>query len=307
MDFAAIVLVGPGDIEVARMQDLLQSLAHFEPGCAHYVVVDGGGETRSLIDSVPRLPGAVSIIKDPLTGRALPMGANGICMGVLLGLARVFELQTCSFALKLDTDALVIGPFAKAIDAFIRGRAEAGTAGCIGGTCNRNDSRFRAELKEKSSLLNLPSLRSRLDPLGPTPVGVTTEQREALRHISFHVDAAVEHGYFATEYCQGGSYAVSAELTSRMAARGYFESIPYLRYLNLSEDVLMGMYTRAAGMSVCDFSAPGQSFGIQWRGLAYPPEELLSAGYSLIHSVKTDRRYREVELREFFKARRPAS
>jgi hypothetical protein len=52
------------------------------------------------------------------------------------------------------------------------------------------------------------------------------------------------------------------------------------------------------------FSGYNEPLGIQARGLAYSPQNLLQLGYSIIYSVKNDLQHSESEVRQFFRAKR---
>ncbi len=67
---------------------------------------------------------------------------------------------------------------------------------------------------------------------------------------------------------------------------------------------MMGVYCALVGLKSVDFSDRDEPFGIQARGLAYPPETLLRMGYSIVHSVKNNPQYNESEVRQFFRLRR---
>jgi hypothetical protein len=89
-----------------------------------------------------------------------------------------------------------------------------------------------------------------------------------------------------------------------MAVNGYLEDPLKWQYLPLGEDVIISMYTYAIGLRLEDFSDVGEPFGVQWRGLPYPPQDLLSRGHSVIHSVKNDRQLGEDGIRQFFEGHR---
>ena len=90
----------------------------------------------------------------------------------------------------------------------------------------------------------------------------------------------------------------------RLFAAGCFDHPEDWLPLPVPEDVMMGMLTRTAGLECRDFSARGEPFASNYRGLAYGPRETLRRKHVLIHSVKTDPRFSERVLRRFFRAQR---
>ena len=68
----------------------------------------------------------------------------------------------------------------------------------------------------------------------------------------------------------------------------------------------MSLHAYACRHELLDLSAPGQPFGVQWKGLAFAPDKLVPLGYSLIHSVNTDESHDERSLRDYYaRLRRP--
>jgi hypothetical protein len=122
--------------------------------------------------------------------------------------------------------------------------------------------------------------------------------------IEAQLNSAYRNGYVGKEYCQGGIYVLPFRTLERMFQFGCFEYPEDWLPLAVPEDVMMGMFTRTVGLESTDFSMPGEPFGSNWRGLAYSPEEMLRRGHALIHSVKSDPQYSELELRRFFKSHR---
>ncbi len=53
-------------------------------------------------------------------------------------------------------------------------------------------------------------------------------------------------------------------------------------------------------------AADGDAFGVKHVGLPDTPQRLLDRGYSVIHSVKSDARVGEEEIRAFYRQRRAA-
>ena len=75
---------------------------------------------------------------------------------------------------------------------------------------------------------------------------------------------------------------------------------------HFSEDVVLSMYVCATGLRLHGMTADGEPFAVQHYGLPDTPERLVERGYSVIHSVKSDTRFSEAAIREFYRKRREA-
>lgn len=323
---AVLVLVGPDDVEVARAEDLFASLRGCEPAVACALVVDDSPVERGLAERLwLRAPADVMLLSRPCTGAGTER--RGALTGLTLAaLSQLWRRSGADLIVKLDTDALIIGPFVEALAAFFARRPEVGVAGALGDSSNPAH-----RIAEKSASVPLlvralaaaEGLRDgsgesagRAEPAGegeaalrPIPIAgfglVSAEQASAFAAIEPHVRAAVARGYARLEYCQGGAYAISGELLARMAAAGYFDAVDAWNQLPVGEDVAIGMYARAVGLELADYCGEQEPFGVQWQGLPYALETLVSRGHGIVHSVKNDPRYAEAAVRAFFRERRP--
>jgi hypothetical protein len=286
-DFALVVPLGPGHAEVRRFHDLLDSLWSYERDASLCVVVDSSPYVRSV---APRqCPCRIITLRNPFGGEGEPL------MGRLsASLLAAFDLVRCAgpfdFVLRADTDALVAGKFCETVNRFLSEHPRTGMVGTLGFTCRRDSPHYGCEKTAVSDVVTA---------LGKMPHGGHDFTR-----ISAYLHAAQENGYAGKEYCQGGIYVLPFRTLERMSCLQCFDHPEDWLPLSVPEDVMMGMFTRAVGLESTDFSLPGEPFGSNWRGLAYPPHEMLQRGHALIHSVKTDAQYSERALRRFFKSQR---
>jgi hypothetical protein len=214
------------------------------------------------------------------------------------------------FALIIETDALVVGPFATSVRRFLQRAPDAAMIGTVGQSCKET---FLPNFERESSLLTayrlLPSATSEryrklsepllLDGVGP----FSLEQRQIFDTIRPHIEVAIRNGYVSNEFCQGGAQIVTRAMIDRMAAAGYFEHPEVWMYLPFPGDQILPMYAWAVGLRMYACTNPGEPFAVQGSGLPYTLEETIARGHSLVHSVKNDSRYTETEIREFFRAR----
>jgi hypothetical protein len=130
---------------------------------------------------------------------------------------------------------------------------------------------------------------------------MTGQQLNSFNRVRHHILRAIENGYSTLEYCQGGAYVLTPEFLRSMQRNAYLDSAADWGVIDIGEDVLMGMYTRAVALQVMDFSDLGEPFANQFTGLPYNPEELVIRGHALIHSVRNDPRFTEASIRSYFK------
>jgi hypothetical protein len=309
--FAVVVPVGPRPIDVWRATELIKSLTFWEPAVAWCVIVDDGQEPRGLSDLALFPPGCCPVtIMNPRKGRGIGW-SGGLVTGMLAALSWIQANTDAEFVLKVDSDALVIGPFADKVRAYLARTPDAGIVGTVGLTCNAA-TRDKMDLLRECQLVRVHRL------VPPAPLQAEGESEwldvdgflrvpiaklRSFDRIRPFIKAALGHGYTTSEFCQGGAYAMARTTIDRMAEIGCFEAPEVWAELPFPEDMTMAMYVRAVGLKIYDYSQPGEPFGIQYRGLPYPPETLVAHDYRIIHSLRTDRTHTEQWIRAFFAER----
>ncbi len=297
--FAVLGAVGPGDKELARVEDLLDSLAFHEPQPSLVVLVDDEVPVRNLSTHFHPPPnGKLVSIPNPRKGRGSGW-AGGLCSGILAGLQWLYQNEpNIDFVLKADTDTLVIAPFADKIRSRFKELPEVGLLGTHLHDPIGKPTRTDAWIPTLRTYLSFVSLRGRH--LQVTLWGRARKIRKAML-------AAIHNGYQLSECCQGGGYAINTELLRRMGSKGHLDDPLCWLISGCTEDVMMGMYCRSVGMQLSDYNRDNQVFGVRFQGLPAHPSLLLSRGYSIIHSVKDYDVYREAEVRSFFRLLRQGS
>src|SRR5258708_5421415 len=283
--FAVIVPIGPGETELRRFSDLLESLWSYEPDARLCVAIDSSPEARDLPISPLWCGCRFVTLRAPYRGQGKALFGR-LSAGILLALRTVFEQGPFEFVLRMDTDALIVGPFRDAVLGFIGQHPEAGMVGTLGSTCRRDVYYYGCE---KTSV---------------SDVFTALDNNPASTRVQEHANLAVENGYEGKEYCQGGVYVLPFETVQRMSSAGLLATPEDWLPLAVPEDVMIGMYARTVGLRSEDFSLPGEPFGNHHRGLAYSPPEIVRRGYSLIHSTKGDVDYSEWHIRRYFRALR---
>lgn len=289
--FVVAIPVAPGSREHARATDLLAALHAHERLAQDVVVVDDepGGPRQYANPGFPRL----DVIANPRAGRGIPT-LGGTCTATLAALAWANAEQPGGWVLRMDSDALVIGPFARAIDAELR--PGDGILGSCRRTCNdepRDVSAIAAEVRRHAR----PVWTWRRPPRRPWFL------RPAQPHVRGLIREARRRGYDPGEHCIAAACAISAEMVAAMAGAGMLEAPRRWLQARLGDDMMLGIQARALGLQLRDFHAV---FGLKHVGLADTPQRLVDRGFAIVHSVKNDPAHPEDDVRAFFAARRPA-
>jgi hypothetical protein len=196
-----------------------------------------------------------------------PMGVERLVHGLSVAYRFVLSETTCNLILRLDQDALLIGPGVMTdAAAYAKANPSVGLFGVYQHDYNRprsfemHENHMNRELAWPRKLLGLkPSWADLL---------VAAERR----------------GYHRGENVFGGAYFVTRDCLTAIDKLGALD-VPYRWNSKLMEDVYFSMATVAAGYKLGHFAAPEGPLCLEWRGLPYPANELASAGYKIVHSV----------------------
>jgi hypothetical protein len=285
--FTVLVPVGPSPRDRERLSEVLTSLMAFEdPTGVDVIVVDDAPKPRQFALAEFGFANA-TVLRTDLWSRAVPDAYSAMVAGTVEGLRATSA--SSAFVLKLDTDALVVGPFSRRLTEVFKQHPEIGVAGSYDRTCTGGlrdwtgwDSliaRAPRRLRAVRGASGRPTVwhKNRVD---------SATSRRVLR-------AARDHGYVTGAHCLGGAYAVSPRLVSR---RDLLSWSPWVK-TQLGEDVVMGILCFAAGLRPLSLVDRGEPFGLAHVGLPADPEWLLGNGHSIVHSLKTEDPVDEAELR----------
>jgi hypothetical protein len=201
------------------------------------------------------------------------------------GFREALRLFDCPLIVKIDPDALIIGPgLDRELTAAFAAQPRCGLLGTY-----RID--WNGETRDLSYWRDRMS-RRRAD-LGK-PLGL-----------------ALANGYVLGEGMQGGCYALHRRCLDRIDQAGWLTGMDgyrpsVVRGEHVAEDSLIALLTYAAGYTAAEFGGPGQPFGIWDVGLPMPPDELVRQHRIVTHALK----YRDADsiaARDYFRQRRHAS
>lgn len=253
------------------------------------------------------LPGATAVVVDdrarPAANRRLGSGCvvlpplpyprnayGGLWAKECYAFRWVLANIEVDYVLRLDTDALVLGP---GLDEAVVQRFRADPAcGALGAYRTGHDGGARDFG---------PAARGVANEAGLVGLVLRRKCRAALRPL---LKAALSNGYELGEHALGAVYALRPQMLAKWQEMGLLD-LDELSRSKLGEDWIVGIATKASGYSIGDFAGPGGPLVLSWRGLPASPEELVSGGALATHSLRGWRGRSEAELRRYFAQRRP--
>lgn len=218
---------------------------------------------------------------------------HGLLAGLYLtlskGLKHAFDNYQFQVLLRMDTDALVIGPSPD--DDAIAEFARDPKLGLIGS--------FRVDC------------RGNLRGYGPTidTLNKSLRLKELIQHPrsrfpgwfywkSFY-SKAIKNGYQPGDQCQGGAYFMSYECVKRLYKMDLLERYD-LQWINLHGDQIFGLLTYVTGLKLGDFVTGDYPMGIKHQGLPWHPDELIKRRKKITHSTRFFESLDEREIRKIF-------
>jgi hypothetical protein len=299
--FAVILLIGPAPIEVERARDTVDSISAYEGDAFVLYLVDDDLCGRRLGEQIaPELVRQNRVVQllNPRKGRGCGWGP-GTAAAILAALGHIADHQDVAFAVKLDTDSLVINRFAEKVAAKVRDCPQAGVLGTY---------QFSpAKMKDRTSTPALEKLLRQFSIWRRTPAGGMAVQMafwgkyKRMRNV---LRQAVLNGYRLGEHCAGGGYAVPMACIRALRIQGLLDDPVLWLQAPLGDDPLLGLLCSAAGFRLESFDGEGEPFAVKHRGLPDTPERLIERGHSIVHSVKDHAQQKEDGLRSFFREHR---
>lgn len=294
--FAVLMLVGPGEAEPSRLQDVISSLFEVEPECRELVLIDDGMRCppQQVQQWIPQ-GGLLTILKNPRNGVG-DGWADGTTVGQAAGLKYLSGRNDLQFVLRLDTDSAVFAPFADRIAAFLQRHQGCGLIGTYKKFPN-GEKRVKPGfmIERQTSPYKLSRFLARLMLETREPKLILTALRRR-----FLIRTAERNGYVIGDYVQGGGFALSGEMLHAASRHGLLDDPFLFFHSRLTDDLVMTLLCYALGFRALDYNSPDEVFAVINYGLPDSPEVLARRGYAIAHSVKGDARWPEPQAREIF-------
>jgi hypothetical protein len=272
---AIVMPLGPND----DVTDTLASIQTYTTKSRMIIVVDDTGkpETAKTLQACGK---DVHVVK----AGDYPGGWGGLWVKLSQGFKYALKHATFGTLLRIDADALVIGPSAEeqACQYFTE-HPDTGLIGSYKVNCNGDVRDFSPPARGLKSALGVKGLRR---------PAVRRTLREA-------VAAAQKHGYEFGEHCLGGAYFLSHACVQALQKNGWLDR-PELAASNMGEDQLCALFTKACGYNLGDFATGSYPLGVQWKGLPQSPQSLLDNSKTIIHSVRFWKDMDEQTIRTFY-------
>lgn len=280
---AVVIPVGPRE-DLADLTDTLDSIHAFMPADTLLLILNDGA--RSTVHGVAARSGLAAEVLDlPGDGHGV---AGGLTWTIAQGMRRALDHRDVDVVLRMDTDALVIGP-GLGHDARVAFAADTGVG--VLGSFDRISTGEVRDFGPAASALHQDLGANRIR----HPVWSSTLRR-ALRQ-------ARRNGYVDGEHALGGAQLVSRTCLLQLARAGLLPAAGVIAS-RMGEDQFLGLAVRAVGLRTLDFATGSKPLALRWHGLPGTPPELVRQGKLVAHSVKTHEDVDGRELREWFRDRR---
>ena len=281
-DIIVVIPVGPGS-STDFVIDTIQSFIDYTHCSYKVILIDDSHEKIGL-----KIKEFLPEIKVLETKKRMG-GWAGLYITLAEGYHYALNHYRFKALLKLDTDALVIGPEPEkeAMELFSKNKS----AGIAGQYPNDYTGRPWDIAWPRQRIINATCTWKFLR----SPLAHWMLRRE------FHL--ALQNGYRTGESVFGGAYFMSYLLLKTFARN---ELLPnhLFRTLNLGEDHLFALLAKACCFQLVSLSRPEQSFACAWKGLPASPHQLHSEGKKIIHSVRSYQSLDETQIRQFFAEKR---
>ncbi len=283
MRLVVVIPVGPTCREEDSL-DTIESVRHYTTPNRRIIIADdsANGMGHKLQQSVPEL----EIVTTPRN-----MGKyGGLYVNLSLAFAHAVKTGRFDVLLRMDTDALIIGPRPEdEAHRLFTEQPHIGIAGQYPLTYDGEPWDYSWETRE------MAKFNVRFLSLVRRPPGVW-----ALRKV---LRKATRDGFKIATNVFGGANCMSEDCVRKLHEA---KLLPMrgLGFTRLQEDHLFGPLVWSVGKRFGDLASGRLPFGCAWVGLPASPQRLVADGKKVIHSIRSWGDMKEPEIRAFFRERR---
>ncbi|MEO6567240.1 MAG: hypothetical protein ABIO94_00645 [Opitutaceae bacterium] len=298
--FVLLVPCGPKPADLLGFSELCEGAMVYSEGAQLEIwCINDGNDPKALAGVAERNGLAHRILLHPFAGRGHHW-LGRLTSGLVHGMRLVATERPDWNVLRLDTDALIVGPWERKLSAA----AQSPSVGMIGSNDLGSEGRSLGGDWWHTRLYRHSKLISRADE-GP---GLRIAWRRSSRILTRTIQTVFRHGGQGTNHINGGAYVIPAHALPQMLTVPLFRPEVCFEINSFSEDVMIGHCVLATGLKFLPQNAPGDAIASSWKGLAAPTlPALVARGCALIHSLKDHPPFRETETRDFFRVRRLAA
>jgi hypothetical protein len=282
--FSVIVVIPVGPkCRPEFVEDTINSFTHYARTDYKIVLADDSHKNTGLL--IQQKYADIDVVPTPS-----PMGKLcGLYITLSLAYRHVLDHYHFDALLRMDTDALVIGPAPEkeAIQLF-KSCPDIGIAGQYPFT-------YSGEPWDISWPKNQITKYTSSYKFFRRPLANTL--------LWMYYRKALQNGYRTGESVFGGVCFVSEPFIQNLYERGLLPNFR-LKSINLEEDHLFALLAKSAGFKFGNLSSAQLPFGCAWQGLPAPPHELIERGKKIIHSVRYWKDMNEEDIRSYFREKR---
>ena len=288
-DLLIVIPVGP-TCKVDFIIDTIESIKCYIH-CTHAIIVSDDSHNASIQQRLQMSYPDLIIVKTTKNY------GKGLGLYITLSNAYRYALDHFNFKalLRLDTDALMIGPGSEnQIFELFERNPLIGMAG-----------RYVKGLQSPDEFGNVWMNGGR------RPIVATAKifTKYFLRHPFIYwrirkvLFTAINEGYDLGEFVFGGAYAFSRIGLEKLRDNNL---LPMNKVLgaDMEEDHFFSLLMVSTGMHLGDLASGENPFACTWKGLPAHPETILQANKKIIHSTRYWQEMKEDEIRKFFKDKR---
>lgn len=281
-DVVVVLPIGPGT-RLSFLRDTIESFIYYTESSYKIVLMDDSleGLGQSVMGDFPNM--------DLICNKRSSGTMGGLYISISKVFAYVLDNYECTLMMKLDTDALLIGPAPeKTALAFFRQNPLMAVAGQYPLDFNGMpwDYGWPRERIVNGTMTWKYVKR---------PIGNIVLRRLFIR--------ALKNGYITGESVFGGASYFSQTFMHKLKEEGFLPKST-LSSMNLGEDHLYSLLAKAMGMELGDLSGGDLPFACAWKGLPASPEQLYRQGKKIIHSTRRWEDQDEEKIRAWFRSKR---